>query len=102
MREGFILEAGYIFLKPAPFFHQAHEGTPIKVVLFFITALCIHSILSGVIIRGGVGAFSCSVPFISTTPVGAHSIIAAIAGSFLFGIFTMVVASATIHLTARH
>ena len=100
MREGFVFRSADIFLKPAPFFRQAHEGSLMEAVLFFLTGLCIHSILAGVVIWRGMGSFFCSVPFIATTPTGAHSIIAAMAGCFLFGIIFTVVAGAAIHLTA--
>ncbi|WFN34094.1 YIP1 family protein [Methanogenium sp. S4BF] len=100
MAQGFILRAADILLKPAAFFRQVQDGTLMEAALFFLTALCIHSILAGVVIRGGVGGFFCSVPFISTTPTGADSIIAAIAGSFLFGIISVTATGAGIHLTA--
>lgn len=100
MAEGFIFRAAEILLKPASFFRQAQDGTLMEAALFFLTALCIHSILAGVIIRGGASGFFCTVPFISTTPTGANSIIAAIAGSFLFGIISVTISGAGIHLTA--
>lgn len=100
MAEGLIFLTAEILIRPSAFFPKVRDGTLMQAALFFFTLLCLHSILAGVMIRGGFGALFCGVPFIGTTPAGAESIIAAIAGSFLFGMFFFVIAGVCIHLTA--